>query len=74
MSISLDTDVRAALESRRGEWRQIAEQSTVSYSWISQFVRGRIPNPGFQTLRGLALNLGVADHPAPTESDTSAQV
>lgn len=65
MSISLDTDVRAALEARRGEWRLIAEQANVSHSWISQFVRGKIPNPGFETLRGLALSLGVADHPAP---------
>ena len=63
MSMSLDADVRAALEKRRGEWRLIAEQSNVSHSWISQFVRGKIPNPGYETLRGLARMLGVGDDP-----------
>lgn len=61
MSMSLDADVRAALEKRRGEWKLIAEQSKISHSWISQFVRGKIPNPGYETLRGLAQRLGLAD-------------
>lgn len=64
MSMSLDADVRAALEKRRGEWRLIAEQSKVSHSWISQFVRGKIPNPGYETLRGLARALGVGGETA----------
>jgi transcriptional regulator with XRE-family HTH domain len=49
----LDTEVRDLLESRRGDWKQIAAESKVSYSWISQFVRGKIPNPGFATLTQL---------------------
>lgn len=51
--MQLDTDVRCLLERRRGEWRKIAEEAQVSHSWISQFVRGLIPNPGYATLRDL---------------------
>lgn len=53
MSTQLDTDVRAALEQRRGDWQTIARESGVSYSWISKFVNGHIPNPGFTTLKDL---------------------
>lgn len=53
----LDTKVREGLESRRGEWKTIAESAKVSHSWISQFVRGKIPNPGFATLQRLQKTL-----------------
>lgn len=53
MSNALDVEVRAALERKRGEWKQIAVDADVSHSWISQFVRGKIPNPGYATLRKL---------------------
>ncbi len=49
----LDIEGRELLEKRRGDWKQIAEESKVSYSWISKFVNGHIPNPGFATLRDL---------------------
>jgi transcriptional regulator with XRE-family HTH domain len=57
MNTPLDVAVRAALESRRGEWKRIADQAGVSYSWISKFVNGHIPNPGFATLSGLHATL-----------------
>lgn len=53
MENNLDTQVRALLESRRGEWPAIAEGSNVSYSWLSKFANGHIPNPGLVTLREL---------------------
>lgn len=53
MSTNLDTEVRALLEARRGDWVEIAEKSAVSYSWISKFVNNRIPNPGYATLTNL---------------------
>jgi transcriptional regulator with XRE-family HTH domain len=53
MSTELDIQVRNALESRRGDWQRIADDAEVSHSWISQFVRGKIPNPGFGTLKRL---------------------
>lgn len=53
MSTSLDTDVRAALEQRKGDWQAVAKGSGVSYSWISKFMNGHIDNPGFATLKQL---------------------
>jgi len=53
MNASLDTEVLLSLERRKGEWKRIADESGVSYSWISKFANGHIPNPGFQTLVGL---------------------
>ena len=57
METELDTKVRAALERRRGEWKAIAERAGISHSWISQFVRNKIRNPGYATLRDLSLQL-----------------
>ncbi len=50
MKPSLDVDVRRLLEASRGSWLSIAAKAGVSYSWISKFVNGRIPNPGYATL------------------------
>lgn len=49
--------VREALEARRGQWPELANAAGVSHSWISQFVRGKIPNPGVATLERLWLKL-----------------
>lgn len=50
MSTNLDQQVRAALDAKRGDWKRIAAAADVSHSWISQFVRNKIPNPGYTTL------------------------
>lgn len=60
MSTPLDIEVREALERKRGEWKRVAADTGVSYSWISQFVRGKIPNPGFATLTCLRDKLAPA--------------
>jgi len=49
----LDLEVRELLDARRGDWQRIAEGAAISHSWISQFMRGKIPNPGFATLSNL---------------------
>jgi transcriptional regulator with XRE-family HTH domain len=54
---ALDEQIRRELDSRRGEWRGIAQAADVSHSWISQFVRGLIPNPGYATLCRLQAQL-----------------
>lgn len=54
MSTDLDIRVRADLERLRGDWPRIAAAADVSHSWISQFVRGKIPNPGIATLKQIA--------------------
>lgn len=57
MDVSLDTEVKALLEGKRGEWPSIAVDAGVSYSWLSKFVRGQIENPGYATLRRLQMHL-----------------
>ena len=52
-AIDLDQVVRDGLEKCRGDWPLIAEQAEVSHSWISQFVRRKIPNPGIETLKSI---------------------
>lgn len=59
MNTPLDQDVRSRLLARRGEWPAIAALSGVSHSWISKFVRGQIPNPGYTTLTRLGACLGI---------------
>lgn len=66
MNDQLDTNIRAKLEQRRGDWPRIAEASSVSHSWISQFVRGKIPNPGYATLKRISSAL---DQPTPTQAE-----
>jgi transcriptional regulator with XRE-family HTH domain len=58
----LDAEVKELLEQRRGDWKRIAEEADVSHSWISQFVRNLIPNPGYATLKKLHARL--AEHEA----------
>lgn len=53
MTERLDDLVKEMLEARRGHWPAIAKAAGVSTSWISQFVRGIIKNPGIETLRKL---------------------
>lgn len=50
MSKNFDTTIKAQLELRRGDWLEIATKAGVSHSWISKFVNGHIPNPGYATL------------------------
>jgi transcriptional regulator with XRE-family HTH domain len=54
MSHDIESEIRSMLLARRGEWRHIAEQSgVVSYSWLSKYMCGHIPNPGIRTLTDL---------------------
>lgn len=50
MSHLFDSQLKALLVRRRGDWAEIAAGSGVSYSWLSKFANGHIPNPGFATL------------------------
>lgn len=54
MDTTLDIKVRRELDLARGCWHEIAKSAGVSHSWISQFVRNKIPNPGHATLKALA--------------------
>ncbi|MBI2725422.1 MAG: hypothetical protein HYX42_04150 [Polaromonas sp.] len=57
MRNNLDIQVRELLNKHKGDWQEIAQSSNVSYSWISKFVNGHIPNPGYATLRDLQAHL-----------------
>lgn len=67
---NLDTEVKALLTTRRGEWQAIARDpaADVSYSWLSKFANGHIPNPGYATLKRLRDYLRAA---APVEPTTA---
>jgi transcriptional regulator with XRE-family HTH domain len=65
MSKPLDIEVRELLEQRRGTWASVARECEISHSWISQFVRGKIPNPGFVTLSRLQAYLSAQAVAAP---------
>lgn len=49
----LDLEVRELLQKRKGDWETVAAGAGVSHSWISQFYRDKIPNPGYATLMQL---------------------
>ncbi len=72
MSNDLDVQIRERLDRRRGDWKVIASRADVSHSWISQFVRGLIPNPGYMTLKKLSAALDAGDQQAATSSAKAA--
>jgi hypothetical protein len=37
--------VRKNLQSRRGDWPDIAKKANVSYSWVTHVMQGKTPNP-----------------------------
>lgn len=43
---NLLVEVRALLQQHKGRWAEIAKECEVSYSWLSQFSRGLIPDSG----------------------------
>lgn len=53
MNTKLDEMIRGLLQEKKGDWQAIALASGVSYSWLSKFVNGHIPNPGYTTLMRL---------------------
>ena len=50
--------VRDGVEGRKGHWPELAKAAGVSYSWLTKFGLGRIPNPGHRTLEKVARALG----------------
>lgn len=64
MNKELDVVVKDLLAARKGHWQLIVEQSGVSHSWLSKFANGRIPNPGYATLKRLHECLNDAQAPA----------
>lgn len=42
------TEIRDALNARKGTWPKVCEDTKIDYSWLSKFAQGRIPKPGYQ--------------------------
>jgi transcriptional regulator with XRE-family HTH domain len=53
MHTNLDRFVIDRLKESKGDWQSIATKAGVSYSWLSKFSNGHIPNPGYVTLTRL---------------------
>jgi transcriptional regulator with XRE-family HTH domain len=70
METDLDKTVLRKLEERKGDWQAVASASGVSYSWLSKFANGHIPNPGYATLTRLCKAL---HSPELAKSTISAQ-
>jgi hypothetical protein len=49
--------VRSGVERYKGRWPELAATSGVSYSWLTKFGLGKIPNPGHRTLEKVAAAL-----------------
>ena len=62
MNESLDL-LRAELVRRRGNITQIAADSGISYSWLMQFVHGKINNPTVNRISQLRTALDMATPP-----------
>lgn len=43
----------ASAQRHKGDWVALAAESGVSYSWLTKFAQGHIPNPGIATLAKL---------------------
>lgn len=49
--------VQAGVQRQKGRWQALADASGVSYSWITKFGAGRVPNAGHKTLEKVAAAL-----------------
>ena len=45
--------ISAYLEEHRGSWPKIAEESGVTYTWMTKIVQGNITNPGIRDIQKL---------------------
>jgi hypothetical protein len=51
MSEPLDIAVKDLLVKHKGHWQTVVDEAKVSHSWLSKFVNGHIPNPGYPQLK-----------------------
>lgn len=50
-------DTQQMVELDKGHWPETAKATKVSLNWFSKFARGKIENPGIQTVRRVWLHL-----------------
>lgn len=56
-------EVRRLLDLHRGQWKDIADATEVSHSWLSKFMCGKIRNPGYSALHRLYWHLSARKVP-----------
>lgn len=44
------------LESRRGEWPLIAQETGIDYQWLSKFAQGKFNDPGVSRVEKLLIH------------------
>jgi hypothetical protein len=64
------SQVRTALQSRRGDWPALCEATGLSYWWVTKFAQGRIREPGLSKIEKLQAYF--AKHPLPPANDSEA--
>lgn len=55
------SQIRASLQSRRGDWPALCRATGLSYWWLTKFAQGRIREPGLSKIE--RLQRYIADNP-----------
>lgn len=61
------SQMRASLQSRRGDWPTLCKATGLSYWWVTKFAQGRIREPGLSKIE--RLQRYIADNPLPAAAD-----
>lgn len=72
MQIHLDQSVKARLQANKGNWKDYATKSGVSYSWVCKFAQDLIPRPGFAMLQKLDAVLPALEEQAAEPNQAAA--
>lgn len=70
-------EIRAQLNSRRGQWPAICRATDLNYNWMTKFAQGRISDPSASKISRLSTHLATlpplpsaaAGEGAPNEAD-----
>lgn len=54
----------AAAQKHKGDWVALAAESGVSYSWMTKFAQGHIPDPRISTVKKLTTALAQREQKA----------
>ncbi len=57
MSTNHIDQVKASLESTKGEWPSVCRDTGIGYSWLTKFAQGKIPKPGYKQIETLRVYL-----------------
>lgn len=61
MTSSLVEQTRASLTRYHGRYPEIGRKAKLSYSWVTKFAQGRVPNPTIRNIEALRKTLAELD-------------